>query len=58
MNPTPTIESIKSEANVIKARDGFAHCQALEIAARKVGFNTYAAAKAALQGPRPGQVRK
>lgn len=55
---TPTIESIKSEAQVIKARDGFGHCQALEIAARKAGFNTYAAAKAALQGPRRGQERK
>ncbi|WP_182212408.1 hypothetical protein [Stenotrophomonas acidaminiphila] len=55
---SPTIGSIKREAKVIKARDGFGHCQALEIAARKAGFNTYAAAKAALQGSRPGQERK
>lgn len=54
----PTLDSIKHDAKVIKERDGFGHCQALEVAARNAGFNTYAAAKAVLQGPRAGQVRQ
>ncbi|NYU00940.1 MULTISPECIES: hypothetical protein [Stenotrophomonas] len=47
-----SLDSIKKDARLIQERDGFGYCQALEIAARKAGFNTYAAAKAALQGRR------
>lgn len=45
---TARLDAIKTEAKLIKQRDGFGHCQALEIAARNAGFKTYAAAKAAL----------
>lgn len=45
------MNAIKAEAKRIKARDGFGHCQALEIAARNAGYRTYAAAKAALETP-------
>lgn len=45
------LEAIKADAKAIKARDGLGHCQALEVAARKAGFQTYAAAKAQLGRP-------
>ncbi len=43
------LNSIKRDARLIQKRDGFGYCQALEIASKKAGFNTYAAAKSALQ---------
>lgn len=47
--PTHSIEEIKQNARAIQKRDGFSYCQALEISAKKAGFNSYHHAKTGQQ---------